>query len=318
MIAASSCIFTSVDLLVCRSLGVPVGSAKCDDPTYCVSLGNSPNSCSLATGDCQGVLHLWDVRQFASLSSHYPSDHNKPYIDAVASHAPLSSVEHAQDDSVIITAGLDGAVRLWSSWSADCLRTLGAGASGTECMGATIATRDIRDKSASVYVAGLYSDGLARVWDLRSNRSMRLQPVVGRSPSQSSPESTSTKAPSTGEEEKIKNLCRPCISMWRAGRELDSPLLYIPGLDRRLYAVDLLSGRPIAKSPVGHTCPISSICCCSTGEVLVSTGYSRDASAMVWRVWGDGTVGSLDEEIDELPEEAFHEVPPQIAGLKVL
>ncbi|KAF4754291.1 hypothetical protein FOZ63_026737 [Perkinsus olseni] len=128
--------------------GVPVGSAKCDDPTYCVSL-------------------------VASLSSHYPSDHNKPHIDAVASHAPLASVEHAQDDSVIITAGLDGAVRMWSSWSADCLRTLGAGASGTECMGATIATRDIRDKSASVYVAGLYSDGLARVWDLRSNRSMR-------------------------------------------------------------------------------------------------------------------------------------------------
>ncbi|KAF4683525.1 hypothetical protein FOZ60_009005 [Perkinsus olseni] len=153
--------------------GVPVGSAKCDDPTYCVSLGNSPNSCSLATGDSQGVLHLWDVRQFASLSSHYPSDHNKPHIDAVASHAPLSSVEHSQDDSVIVTAGLDGAVRMWSSWSADCLRTLGAGASGTECMGATIATSDIRDKSASVYVAGLYSDGLARVWDLRSNRSMR-------------------------------------------------------------------------------------------------------------------------------------------------
>ncbi|KAF4654235.1 hypothetical protein FOZ61_008398, partial [Perkinsus olseni] len=44
-------------------VSVSVGSAKCDDPTYCVSLGNSPNSCSLATGDSQGVLHLWDVRQ---------------------------------------------------------------------------------------------------------------------------------------------------------------------------------------------------------------------------------------------------------------
>ncbi|KAF4727653.1 hypothetical protein FOZ63_005744 [Perkinsus olseni] len=149
------------------------------------------------------------------------------------------------------------------------------------------------NRSASVYVAGLYSDGLARVWDLRSNRSMRWlhgieQPgmrasneVAASSRSQSvpsSPESTSTKAPSTGEEEKIKNLCRPCISMWRAGRELDSPLLYIPGLDRRVHAVDLLSGRPIAKSPVGHACPISSICCCSTGEVLVGRGVSLISS----------------------------------------
>ncbi|KAF4647598.1 hypothetical protein FOZ61_003937, partial [Perkinsus olseni] len=171
---------------------------------------------------------------------HYPSDHNKPHIDAVASHAPLSSVEQAQDDSVIITAGLDGAVRMWSSWSADCLTTLGAGASGTECMGATIATRDIRDKSASVYVAGLYSDGLARVWDLRSNRSMRLQPVVGRNPSKvlPSPHRPKRLLPHVeGRTRYVKPsavaLCFAVLSAFSVLLpELDGPLLYMPGLDR--------------------------------------------------------------------------------------
>lgn len=37
---------------------------------------------------------------------------------------------------------------------------------------------------------------------------------------------------------------------------------------------------------------------------------------MVWHVREGGV--SMDGDVEELPEEAFHEVPPQIAGLKVL
>ncbi|KAF4673170.1 hypothetical protein FOL47_010879 [Perkinsus chesapeaki] len=306
----------------------PIGRAKCEDPAYCVSMGNSPNCCSLASGDSQGVLHLWDIRQFASLSSHYTSSQNKPHIDTVASHGPLSSVGYAQDDSVIFTAGLDGMIRLWSSWSGDCLRTLGAGASGTECMGATMQSRDIRDKSTPVYVAGLYSDGLARVWDLRSHQTMRWlhgfeQPgnncrgMSESAPSsraqsvQGSPQSTSTKAPSNKEEgDKIKHFCRPCVTT-----DSEAPLLFVPGLDRRLYVIDLCSGKQTGRSPVGHLCALSSVSANSNGRVLATTGYGRDASAVIWLV--QKTTGEEEEtEVEELNKGAFHEVPPQIAGLR--
>lgn len=69
------------------------------------------------TGGYDGKMRQWDTRKFGHL------------LDVYCHEAPLSSIEHSQDDTMIVTSSLDGFVRLWDTNNLSILRTY-TGANG--------------------------------------------------------------------------------------------------------------------------------------------------------------------------------------------
>jgi len=249
---AGSTLSCGLDAVRFWDLRSPTGHVLVSEGMSAIALPRSHNPLSFVASSALGDIICFDM--VAGRIRYRARAHSKA----------ICNLEYNQDNSSFLSSGIDGTIRLWSTFNSECLSSFSS-PSKAKC----IFSRFMSGGS----VGGLFSDGTFRCWDL-NGRLSTTTPIKGLS----------------------LGISAKRFAHMGLGR------LLIPNSDGGLHMRSIQADGYGWNSIRGHADDVSSVdfATVNTQRLILSTGYGLDCSAVMWRQHCTSTIVSFKEVFPQI------------------